>query len=304
MQANETRIVVVGGGLGSEATVRRLAKQKRAGVTIVYVRGMPYVEHLWASPSLICEPSTLARSISPNKASFEIPGVQYVYGLAQAVRDRQVLEVKLLGADVAEPALLRFDYLVAATGFDMALSARPGTTLSERRAWLEKVHNALKAATNTVLIAGGGSIGVETAGYIASWGILKAGTTVTLVSASDSILPGDATQTQEAAAAELRRLGVRVITGARVIADAAALADQVALAPGSRYALSNGETVVADVYVPAYASGPRTRWLESGAFGGALDGKTRRIVVDQTLRSTSHPALFAVGAVSLSLIHI
>ncbi|CAI4217271.1 unnamed protein product [Parascedosporium putredinis] len=101
-------------------------------------------------------------------------------------------------------------------------------------------------AAKTIVVAGGGPAGVETAGEIAAkYGAEKK---VTLVVAADALLKGWKPAVGQAAEANLKSLGVTVIKGARATT---AFENNGAV---GEVALSNGETIATDLFIPSSAS--------------------------------------------------
>lgn len=286
-------VVIVGGGLASRYIVKNLLK-RRALLNIVVVQANRFLEFTWAIPSLVCDPSDAPSCTAADPSTFEAKSVQYVYGVATSVPTPTTLEVApLVGGAVFT---IDFDFLVCATGFSLpALLPALGQTLSDRTAYLSKLHAAVKGASS-ILIAGGGPIAVELAGLLASTAVLAPGATVTLVASSTDVLP-DQPSFSARAQAELERLGVKVLLNERVVVTDDDGAREEA---GASYTLQkSGDTISADVFIPAFSGGPRTEWLRDGAFAAALDAATGKVAVDpSTLRCAAAPQLFAIGAPS------
>ncbi len=131
----------------------------------------------------------------------------------------------------------------------------------------------------SVIVCGGGFVGVETAGQI---GRLSShiGLEVTLVEAAPEILPTLPEDAQKEARRALQSLGVEVITGRAV----KSVVDGVVL-------FENGETIRADMAI--WAMGVRaSRLVEEAGF--TVD-RLGRAVVDQYLRSVDFENVFVAG---------
>ncbi len=128
----------------------------------------------------------------------------------------------------------------------------------------------------TVVVGGSGLTGVESAAEIAE---RHSGLNVVLLGRQE---PGAAMSPRPKAylQAALTRLGVRVRSGIEVVK---VLSDSVELA--------GGESVAADVVL--WTSGTRVSPLAAAA--GLTVDERGRIVTDATLRSVSHPDVYAVG---------
>ncbi|MHB0995426.1 MAG: FAD-dependent oxidoreductase [Elusimicrobiales bacterium] len=178
-----------------------------------------------------------------------------------------------------------YDRLVLACGSTPFMPKVPGAGLKNVfRIYkdldrLKEMFTALKAASH-ITVLGGGFIGVEMAEELA-----KAGRKVTLV----ELLPGLLANSfdpefGELAAAKLKGLGVRVVTGTAVEAiEGSGRAESVRLAGGEAYAC--------DAVVLAIGAVPNAGLA---AAAGLDIAKTGAVAVDEYLR-TSDPAIFAVG---------
>jgi NADH dehydrogenase FAD-containing subunit len=176
---------------------------------------------------------------------------------------------------------LRYDTLVYALGSVADTDTVPG--VAEHAHTLNSRHDAALLAdqldrldTGTVVVAGSGLTGVESAAEIAE---RHPGLTVVLLGRQE---PGAALRPRPRAhlTAALARLGVRVRGGvevAKVLPDAVVLAD--------------GEHVPCDAVL--WTSGTRVSPLAAAA--GLTVDQRGRIVTDPALRSVSHPDVYAVG---------
>jgi NADH dehydrogenase len=176
---------------------------------------------------------------------------------------------------------MRYDTLVYALGSVADTESVPGVeefayTLNSAQdaellaAQLDRLGDA------AVVVAGGGLTGVESAAEIADQ---HPGADVFLLSRDE---PGSMMGTNARARlhAGLARLGVHVRAGADIVK---VMADGVALA--------DGEVVAAQAVL--WTTGVRVSPL-AGAAGLRVDGRGR-IVTDESLRSVSHPNVYAIG---------
>ena len=137
----------------------------------------------------------------------------------------------------------------------------------------------------SILVAGGGPAGVETAGELASRYKNK---TVTLVSGGSRLLPR-LQNTNVAAKAEkqLQALGVKVLHGVRVTSSEGS--------EKSTLAFTDGSTRTVDLYIDATGGTPNTGFLPVSW----LDGSKRVITDETTLRATNAiEGVYAVGDVA------
>ncbi|MFE6779588.1 NAD(P)/FAD-dependent oxidoreductase [Streptomyces sp. NPDC057702] len=269
------RVVILGAGYaGLSAAVQLAARVRRhGGVSVTVVNeGDRFTErlrlHMTATGQRTAELSV--------PRLLEGAGAGFVRGWVVAMdADERTVHVD-------DGRVLRYDTLVYALGSVADTAAVPGAgghayaldgardaqALGERLARL--------APNSTVVVGGSGLTGVEVAAEIAErYPELE----VVLLGRS---APGAALGPRARAhlRAALERLGVRVRSGVEVVEVGS---DAVELA--------GGERVAADAVV--WASGTRGSPLASAA--GLTVDERGRVVTDATLRSVSHPCVYAVG---------
>ncbi|WP_328619486.1 NAD(P)/FAD-dependent oxidoreductase [Streptomyces sp. NBC_00354] len=272
------RVLVLGGGYtGLMAAIRTARRTRRSGgrVTLVNPSGR-FTERLRLH-QLATGQQLADHRIADLLAG---TGVEFVQGRATAIRaDRR--EVAVETADGSR--VLAYDTLVHATGSVCDTGAVPGAdthayTFDDAAAALELAGRlpAIAAVGGTVAVCGGGLTGVETAAEIAeSWPGLR----VELLSRDvPAAMLGE--RARGYLERVLERLCVRVRTGAEVVK---VLPDGVALAGGG-YVPADAVVWTTGVRVPALA-----------ADAGLTTDSRGRIVTDPTLRSVSHPSVYAVG---------
>lgn len=275
------RVVVVGGGLSARKTAEYIKGDKNISVTLV--QGSPFIEWTVAATYVLARPELQAQYVAPNPSQFEIPGVTFVYGLATGVGPNG-LTVKD-HADGTEQTL-PYDALVIATGFAMpTIVAEPGISLAERTREIAGFNAAVKEA-GSIVVGGGGVIGLELAGDLRE--VMPPGCKLTVVSSSDVLIPTNPPAESARALAKLQQLGIEVVMGDRVASH-----DLTALEKGMTLTLKSGKTLSADVYIPAFGRGPRTGWLAESA--PQLIAPKGGIAVNDFLQSPSDPKVFAIG---------
>ncbi|WP_199430101.1 NAD(P)/FAD-dependent oxidoreductase [Qaidamihabitans albus] len=267
-------IVVVGAGYAGLATAGRVARRTRsARVTLVN-----------ASPHFV--ERVRLHQVAANQRPREHAladlvrgtGIQLVVGRVTALdAGRRELWVDTLG----EP--LGYDALVYALGSVADTSGAAGVAehaytvagVDGARALRDRA-GALAADGGAVAVVGGGLTGIETATELAE---TYSGLRVRLLSGTE---PG--ADLSPRGRAHLRRAFGRL--GVEVHADAA-----VEEVTEGKVVLTGGRAVAADLTV--WAAGFTVPALAAEA-GLAVDG-SGRIVVDGTMRSVSHPEVYAVG---------
>ncbi|MEU9013046.1 FAD-dependent oxidoreductase [Streptomyces sp. NPDC048479] len=202
-------------------------------------------------------------------------GAQFVRGWVTAV-DANVRTVR-----IDDDRILRYDTLVYGLGSVADTVSVPGVedhayTLNSAQDAELLADRLARLGSGTVVVGGSGLTGIEAAAEIAE---RHPELDVVLVGRQE---PG-ATMNPKAKAylqSALRRLGVQVRSGSEV----------VKVLPAS-VELAGGENIAADAVL--WTSGTRVSPLAAAA-GLSVDGRGR-IVTDDSLRSVSHPDVYAVG---------
>lgn len=182
---------------------------------------------------------------------------------------------------------LKYYALVIATGIR---SPSPLTTLQGPHTItieaLDEMNEKL-ASAKEIVIAGGGPVGVETAGEIATH--LKGKATITLIAGSKKLLPILRESLAAKAQKMLEKVGVTVMYNVKVQGSAETSDGRIEIT------LDNGKTMTTDVYIPAYGVQPNTDFLPDG-----LKGKGGYVATNgQTLRvDGAGPRVYAAGDAS------
>ncbi len=207
------------------------------------------------------------------------------------------------------------DYVIFATGSTYPFPAKYSSSRAQvAKARLEQLHENL-AAAESVLIVGGGTVGIELTGELAS---AFPSLQITIVEKADDLLsnPGYTNELREEIKDQLKELGVRVITGAELAylpphnvgelghftvatKDGETVeADIWFQCFGSRatstVATKDGETVEADIWFQCFGSRANSGYLVGTEYESLLhpDGTLR---VEATMQVTGHETVYAVG---------
>jgi dihydrolipoamide dehydrogenase len=185
----------------------------------------------------------------------------------------------VVGADGSE---LRGEHVVVATGSTPRGLDRPGLAFDGERVLSSDHLLAIGAVPDRVAVVGGGAIGCEFASLLADFGAR-----VTLVEATDRILPGVDPQVAQTVARTFARRGITVVTGASVSGfDGAAL----------EYATASGaQRTEIDRVVVAVGRRPRSEGIGLEAAGIEI-ATSGHIAVDHWMRTTT-AGVYAVGDV-------
>ena len=288
------RVVIVGGGFAGLNAARAL-RRADADVTIVdghdYHTFQPLLYQVSTGYLAPEEVGAALRAIFRRQANVRVR-------VGQVAR----LDHPAHALVLQDGSTLPFDYLIVAAGAETNFFGVPGLrehgwplyTLPDairlRRHLLSTLEQATAgpaAAPINVVVAGGGSTGVETAGALTAMARELAGPTatlrVTLVEATPRLLNGFSTHSSKTALADLRRRGVDVRLGQTVRA-----------ADGQQVTLNNGEHIQASTVI--WAAGVKANSLSRGL--GLQVNDHGRIVVDSRLQVPDHPEVFAAGDIA------
>lgn len=300
----EFDVVVIGAGPAGEIVAGRLAEHGGKRVAIVERELVGGECSFWA-----CMPSkALLRPAEVLREAARVPGAaEAVTGGAdvEAVLARRDQIINYLDDDnqipwlaqrgielvrghgrlegercvrVGDDLLVARDAVVIAVGSGALVPAIPG--LADAAVWTSRQVTTASAVPESLLVLGGGVVGVEMAH---AWAAL--GAEVTLVEALDQLLPREEPFAGEEVRQALEAFGVQVHTGAR----ATSVTDN-----GERtdLTLEDGSRLSAERLLVAIGRRPLTDDLGLEAVGLAAGGY---LEVDQQLRSPEVPWLYVVG---------
>ncbi len=185
------------------------------------------------------------------------------------------------------------DYVVLASGSSYPFPAKYSSSRAGvAKARLEQLHENL-AAARSVLLVGGGTVGIELTGELAN---AFPDLEITIVEKADSILstPGYTDGLREEMSRQLEELGVRVLTGSEL----------AYLPPHNVGELGHftvqtraGEPVEADLWFQCYGSRANTGYLDGTGYARLLhpDGTVR---VQPNLLLEDHRDIYAIGDIT------
>ena len=172
--------------------------------------------------------------------------------------------------------------VIVATGSSPAMPPIPG--LDEVGAWSNREVTTAKSPPRSLLVLGGGVVGIEMA---QAWSSL--GTEVTVVEGFDRILPREEEFAAKEVTAALRERGVAIRTGEKVTA-ARREGDSTLLE------LESGDTASGEHLLVAVGRRPRVAGIGLEAVGVEVDGDP--IEVDERMRIGGREWLYAIGDVN------
>jgi len=309
--ARPLHVVVVGGGFGGLAVIRRLGRARRRGRLDAHVTLIDRRNHHTFQPLLY---QVATAGLQTQDVGISLRAIlrreRVDIRLGEVVSVDPVRRVVVLDDD----AEVGYDRLIVAAGAITEDFGVPGVaehafglkSLAEatvlRNAVLQRFEEASSApddadhGTLTFVVAGGGPTGVELAGSLAELvdlvlrhdhPSLDVGRVrIVLVEARDQLLGGFSSRSGEAAVQGLVERGVSVRLGVGI---ASVAADHVVL--------SDGETIPARVVI--WAAGVAGSPLAT-TLGVAL-GRSRRIPVDDQLRVEGLDDVYAIGDIAASV---
>ncbi|KAL4801843.1 hypothetical protein BDV18DRAFT_148256 [Aspergillus unguis] len=249
--------------------------------------------------------------IVPLKKQFTSYGdtFRFIHGTAKWLDHEQrkvvVEEISESGFGVDE-IQLEYHALIIGTGSSspsplFALNAGGAPELKEK--W--ELFRAALPAAKRIVIAGGGPVGVETAGELgehlngrAGWFASKLEdpkVKITVVTSAEKLLPELRPAIATIAEELLAKVGVEVVKGVRVAGVTPENAGKDNISAKTNVTLSNGEVLQADLYIPAYGTIPNTAFVNESL--KASDGRLR--TNKQTLRvEGAGPRVYTAGDAS------
>ena len=229
--------------------------------------------------------------------------VRFIHGMATHL-DHQQRTVSI-NLTVGNSEKIKFYALVIATGASTTsplLSMNPNNG-SLRDNW-RRFREGLTSA-RSIVIAGGGPAGIETAGELgeflnghAGWfssKLVNPKVPITVVTAGSQILPALRPSIAGTAESYLAKVGVTVMKNARVKTVVPAGAGTDEITAKATLTLEDGNTLQADLYIPATGMAPNTDFIDKEMLttDGRVDTNALTLRVDK-----AGPRVYAVGDVA------
>ncbi|CAM6041243.1 unnamed protein product [Sphagnum compactum] len=261
--AMKKRIVVVGGGVAGSTIAKNFDLE--ADVTLIDPKD--YFEVPYAALRCTVEPTFAERSCI--KHSEYLKKAKLVQSSAQSVSDSAVVTVS--GDKIP------YDFLVVCTGSTYTGPATKAERIKEYQADNKKLE-----AADSVLIIGGGPVGVELAGEIVVDFPTKK---VTLLHSGDRLIDFLGPKASKKALTWLKSKNVEVILNDRIELDGLA---------GPIYTTKKGRTIKADAHFVCIGKRVGSSWLRDSELSSLLDDQGR-LKVDANLRVEGKTNIFACG---------
>ncbi|XP_041995170.1 apoptosis-inducing factor homolog B-like [Salvia splendens] len=262
------RVVVVGGGVAGSLIAKTL--QFNADVTLIDPKD--YFEIPYASLRSKVEPAFAERSVIYHKDY--LTNGRLIVGKAISISNSQVL--------TSEGHQISYDYLVVATGHSGSFPRTRRERLTEFRTEHEEIRSA-----DSILIVGGGHVGVELAAEIAFDFPQKK---VTLIHEGSRLMEFIGAKAADKALQWLKSRRVEVML--RQSIDLDNLSEE-----SKTFETSSGERIRADRLFVCTGKPPASDWLKETFLKDSID-RFENVKVDENLRVKGYKNVFAVGDIT------
>ncbi|KAJ5912778.1 FAD-dependent pyridine nucleotide-disulfide oxidoreductase [Penicillium tannophilum] len=276
-------VVIIGASYCGLGVANGLLKSDSDKVKVVLINPSEKVYFNIAAPRILAKPAFFQPNqyLLPIKNSFsKYPKESFEFIKGSATRIDTAS--KLVELSSQQPSI-SYDYLVIASGsttsssFDGELAPFKPMKDHDLEASITSIQKAISNA-NSVIIGGAGPVGVEFAGELAEAFKDKKDISITLISASERVLPMLKEKGSQAAEHALADKGIKVIASTKVV-------NAVRSASGSQNAwvvnLDNGEQLQADLYISTTGALPNNQFIPAEFL--SADGWVN---VDENLRVT------------------
>jgi apoptosis-inducing factor 2 len=309
--SSQKKIVILGGSYGGVSTAHYLLKHvvpylpDKASYQLIIVSAS---SHAMCRPA--CPRALISDDMFPQEKLFvNIPkafeqypkdSFRFIHGTATEL-DHTSRTVSISFA-IGNTENIDFYALVIATG---ASTRSPLLGLNRDDEFLRTNWSAFRKALPTaksIVIAGGGPAGIETAGELGEFLNGRAGwfssklespkVPITVVTAHSKILPVLRPGIAKRAEEYLAKVGVTVVKNARVKTVAPHGAGTDSVTTKATLTLEDGKTMDADIYIPATGTRPNTSFIHEALLtaDGRVDTNTSTLRVDK-----AGPRVYAVG---------
>lgn len=265
----QTEVLIIGGGFAGVAVAQQLSK---SGLSVTLIDQKDYFEVTFAMLRNVADPTLLGDT--PRKYYRDFIDGTFMQAKVESMTDNEVR--------LDSGASIGFNYAIIASGsryptLPLAKS-HYAMNYTERREEIHSYHREL-AQAKSVLILGGGTVGVELAGEIASAFTDKH---ITLANSSGTLLDHLSVKAQQNAQQQLSKKGVEVKLNRRFIKD------------GTHYYCNQSdESITADVVYECIGMRPNTAFLQPHL--SHVLNEQGLIKVDPFMKVVGFEHLYALG---------
>jgi len=267
-------VVIVGGSFAGLAALRHLSSHD-PGLRVILVDQREYFEYTPGVLRLFCDPHLFKTMARPSPQGTH----EFLLGSVSSVNGDHVIV-----ATAGGPQRVEFDYLIMATGADYSKPVTPSaceTTLACRAATWHKEAAKVQTA-ESILILGGGAVGVELAAEIVCHFPQKR---VTIVDAAPAVLPLFPPKVAQHAKRWFEDRGVEL-----------ALGEPLEQWNESSCTFKSGRIISADAIYVCFGSRCNSQCVAGGSMSTCL-GPRKEVRVNDHLQVEGWPNVFAVGDV-------
>ncbi|KAJ6111351.1 AMID-like mitochondrial oxidoreductase [Penicillium sp. IBT 18751x] len=252
-------VVIIGASFAGLQVARGLLGALSGDIKVVLINPSDLYYFNIAAPRIMTKPRAFKREqyLLPIRPAFEKYGsqsFQFIQGRAQSIDPH----TRTVTTSVESAHTVTYDYLVIASG-SSPTSFFNGTQVpfkslgDDPTSAIRKSQETISAAKSAI-IAGAGPIGIEFAGELAEAWAGKNGTSITLISASEGVLPSLKNSVGKKAELLLAKHNVKIIRSKRVIR-----AEEGS--KGWKVTLNSGEELSADVYIASTGVVPNNDFI-------------------------------------------
>ncbi|KAJ2904431.1 nucleotide-binding domain-containing protein [Zalerion maritima] len=279
-------VLILGAGFVGITIAHKLLKETLPKVSDLKVILVTPNTHFYWNPAAVrgiipgeVDDENMFMPIEPAFSKYPSRSFEFVLGKATGINTEGNEVVVSLGR-AGDEKRIGYDHLVIATGSAMKAKDMPFKLMGTTEETQNRLHSLQKEVegAGSILIAGGGPTGVETAAELGEK-YSSSGKKITLVVASPRPLDVLSEKSSSIALSTLQKLGVDVITGASVVGH-----------KGRQAELSTGRTIDADLYLPLFGVTPNTEFLPSAMLTPRGD-----VLQEPTLQAKGFDNVWAAG---------
>jgi NADH dehydrogenase FAD-containing subunit len=264
------RIVILGGGFCGALLAKELDKQKH--IEVVLVDKKEYFEY---------SPSLWKLLLNPENHK------NYIVPFSQFLRRTRLITTPLRQVTPTfvetETEKLTFDYLVISTGIEYPISLHNTQNVFAVKSGVDIVQNSREvAAAKTILIIGGGLIGTEIAGELATKSPEKQ---IIIVHSHDRLLERNRNLVSKYAKKFLEKRGVKIIFGEQVIDH-----------QNGTFVTDTKRTIQTDVGI--WCAGIKSNPWYMKAFPTSIFSEENALKVNRCLQLEGYPFIFVGGDIT------
>ncbi|KAJ5808992.1 hypothetical protein N7474_010261, partial [Penicillium riverlandense] len=300
MASNSLRnIIVVGGSFVGRTTAQELARVIPPTHRVLLAEPHSHFHHLFTFPRFAIVPGQEHKAFIPYSGIFSAVPNPAAHSVVQA----RVLSVKPqhveLDREWRGSKEIAFDYIVLATGTRLAQPA--GMKADDKISSVDYLqqHQAKVQRSQSIMIVGGGAVGVQMAADLKEYYPDKE---VTVVQSRPRLMPNFHHQLHELIKERFDELGVRLITGSRVIIPSEGF-------PGNggpfQVQLTNGTTESTDFVILATGQTPNNQMVadltpSTSTTNSVVNPDNGFIRIRPTMQfmDENYPNMFAVGDIA------